>query len=96
MENSGKSEDDDNPDIVDYYGYGDVSVGYRIDDHILKTTARYNPRTNKGGMEISWSYPITKYVRVYAQYYHGYGESLLDYNRSTDRIGLGISLNNVF
>lgn len=91
-----KTEDDDNPDIVDYYGYGDVSVGYRFDQHILKTTARYNPRTNKGGMELSWSYPIAKYVRVYAQYYHGYGESLLDYNRSTDRIGLGISLNNVF
>lgn len=91
-----KTEDDDNPDIVDYYGYGDVSVGYRLDEHILKTTARYNPRTNKGGMELSWSYPIAKYVRVYAQYYHGYGESLLDYNRSTDRIGLGISLNNVF
>ncbi len=47
-------------------------------------------------MELSWSYPIAKYVRVYAQYYHGYGESLLDYNRSRNRIGLGISLNNVF
>ncbi len=91
-----KAASDDNPDIVDYYGYGDLSVGYRFGDHIVKTTARYNTASNKGGMELSWSYPIAKYVRLYAQYYHGYGESLIDYNRSIDRIGLGISLNNVF
>lgn len=91
-----KVEDDDNPDIVDFYGYADLSVGYQFNQQLIKTTARYNPRTNKGGIELSWSYPMTKYVRLYTQYYHGYGESLIDYNRSIDRIGLGISLNNVF
>ncbi|TCJ98862.1 phospholipase A1 [Volucribacter psittacicida] len=91
-----KSEDDDNPDITHYRGYFDLSVGYQYHKHQIKFTGHYNPRYNKGGLEVAYSYPITKYIRFYTQYYGGYGESLIDYNRNIQRIGIGISLNNVF
>lgn len=32
-------------------------------------------------------------MRVYAQWYYGYGESLLDYDRRVNRFGIGIALN---
>lgn len=91
-----KAENDDNPDITNYRGYFELSLGYQFDQHRIKFTGHYNPAHNKGGLELTYSYPITKYIRFYTQYYAGYGESLIDYNRNIQRIGLGISLNNVF
>lgn len=91
-----KAKDDDNPDIVKFYGFADFSLGYHLQKHQFKVTARYNPSSNKGGIEASWSYPLTDNIRLYTQYYHGYGESLIDYNRNIKRLGIGISLNNVF
>ena len=52
----------------------------------------YRPGTKESGFELTWSYPITKHFRLYALYYNGYGESLIDYDESTNRIGIGVSL----
>ncbi len=87
---------DDNPDIQDYMGHGDLIIDYYTETHQVHLKTHYNPRSGKGGAELSYSYPISRYVRLYAQYYGGYGESLLDYNKNIQRIGIGVSLNNVF
>lgn len=91
-----RRKDDDNPDITRYRSYFDLSVGYRLDQHQFKVTGHYNPFSQRGGIEASYSYPITKHIGFYAQYYAGYGESLVDYQKNIQRIGLGLTLNNVF
>jgi len=42
------------------------------------------------GYEITWSYPISKVLRIYAQWFNGYGESLLDYDQRVNRWGIGL------
>jgi phospholipase A1 len=84
------SEDDDNPHMRKYYGAGDVRLGWAPNRNTF--TAMFRPGTEKNALELTWSYPISKYLRVYTQYFNGYGESLLDYNVHTERFGLGVAL----
>lgn len=82
---------DDNPDILNYMGYGELSMGYLFNQHLLTLTLRNNLKSdNKGAIILDYSYPIYKNLYLYVQYFSGYGESLIDYNRSIDRIGVGL------
>jgi phospholipase A1 len=86
--------DDDNPNIEDYLGYGQLNVFYLWQGHRFELLFRNNMQfdDNKSGLQLSWSFPLLKRVSGYAQYFHGYGESLLDYNVSANRIGIGFIL----
>ena len=79
----------DNPDIADYLGYGELRGQYDGDRHRFGLMVR-NP--DRPTVQLDWSYPINQRVRVYAQYFNGYGESLADYNHSVNRIGVGFML----
>ncbi len=83
----------DNKDILKYIGHGDVRLSYNLNDHIFSLMLRNNlhfDKTNKGAAEISYMFPIfSTGVYGYLQYFTGYGESLIDYNRHTDKFGLG-------
>ena len=83
----------DNKDILKYIGHGDVRLSYNLNDHIFSLMLRNNlhfDKTNKGAAELSYMFPIfSTGVYGYLQYFTGYGESLIDYNRHTDKIGLG-------
>ncbi|MBK1700066.1 hypothetical protein CKO41_10515 [Thiococcus pfennigii] len=81
---------DDNPDITDYLGYGEIHVGYELAKHRLGLMLR-NPRHLT--TQIDWSYPLGDTLRLYVQYFNGYGESLIDYDHSVNRIGAGLMLN---
>ena len=83
--------DDDNPRMYKYYGAGDIMVAYAPNKNTF--TAMLRPGTEENGLELTWSYPVSRYLRVYAQYWNGYGESLLDYDVRVERIGIGIALN---
>jgi phospholipase A1 len=85
------AEDDDNPNMYRYYGYGDVRAIWVPNRNTF--TAMFRPGTEKNALELTWSYPISKNLRIYTQYFNGYGESLIDYNARTERIGIGIALN---
>ncbi len=86
--------DDDNPNIEDYLGYGQLNAFYLWHGHRFGLLFRNNLRfdDNRSGLQLSWSFPLLARVSGYVQYFHGYGESLLDYNASANRIGIGFLL----
>ncbi len=86
---------DDNPDIEDYVGRGDLLLVRRLSGHELSLMVRHSLRGGErshGAAELGWVFPIHRDLQGYLQIFHGYGESLIDYNASSTRIGLGISL----
>jgi len=87
---------DDNPDITDYLGYGELTALYRWRRHTFKLMGRGNLSTGKGAAELTWSSrPLLGPLRLYAQVFTGYGESLIDYNWRQTTIGAGIALNDL-
>ncbi|WP_295392491.1 phospholipase A [uncultured Thiodictyon sp.] len=87
---------DDNPDILDYYGYGDLTAIYKWRDHSFQLMARGNPNTSKGAAQFSWTTPpLLGPLRGYVQAFTGYGDSLIDYNWKQNAIGIGVTLNDL-
>jgi phospholipase A1 len=88
------AEKDDNPDIDDYMGYGEIWSCYLRNGYRLAAMLRNNLKSkdNRGALHLEWSIPITKKVGVYIQYFNGFGESLLDYNHGVNRIAIGFIL----
>jgi phospholipase A1 len=84
---------DDNPDITDYMGYGDVMGTYRWRAHEFFVRARNNFSTSRGAAQIGWAFPLGTHLKGYVQLFSGYGQSLIDYNHSQTTIGLGILVN---
>lgn len=83
---------DDNPDILRYMGYGELTAEFRTGTSRIIITARNNLRSspNYGAVQLDVILPIKNEVKFYVQYFNGYGESLIDYNRYNERIGAGI------
>ncbi|CAM4373684.1 phospholipase A [Vibrio agarivorans] len=84
--------DDDNPDIEDYMGNFEATAAYQYESVKFFGTVRNNFSTHKGFVELGVTFPIWKRLRGYIQYTDGYGESLIDYNHSQRRFGIGIAL----
>lgn len=92
--NNEDESSEDNPDIEDYMGYGDIKFLYDLPkEQSLSGTLRYNPSTNKGAAQIDYIYPLSENVNGMVQLFQGYGESIIDYNHENTSIGFGIVLN---
>ncbi|MGP1485900.1 MAG: phospholipase A [Campylobacter sp.] len=87
---------DDNPNITSYIGRADITAFVPIGEHFLRAMLRNNlhfDKTNKGASELSWLFPFGKSgIYGYLQYFTGYGESLIDYNRNINKISIGFSI----
>lgn len=87
---------DDNPGISRYMGYGELTGAWTGGGHTLSAMLRNNVRRhdNRGSIELGWSFPLgrTKPLRGYIQYFNGYGESMIDYDTSSNRFGFGLLL----
>ena len=91
------TQGDDNPDINEYMGSFEITAAYALDEQRFTMMLRNNlDKPNYGAVELTWSYPIKDNLRLYTQYFYGYGESLIDYNAQTQRIGIGFALNDIF
>jgi len=88
--------EDDNPDITDYLGYGQVTALYRWRDNTFTLMGRGNLNTGKGAAQFSWtSRPVLGPMRVHFQLFSGYGESLIDYDWNQTTVGVGVTLNDL-
>lgn len=86
---------DNNPDITDYLGHGDVECLYWHDDHLLSVLLRVRALQadlstpllflNKGR-------PKARALQLHLQLFTGYGESLIDYNQRHTTVGIGVSV----
>ncbi len=91
--------DDDNPDIEDYYGNGDLTFLYAYKKHTFELALRNNLKfedANKGAAELNWTFPLPEFLSTHDSYglfqiFSGYGNSLIDYDREVNKVGLGIA-----
>ena len=89
-----KGDDDDNPDINKYMGYGDLKVQYRFNDkQNVYSVLRYNPKSGRGAVEAAYTSPLKGKLKGVVRGFHGYGESLIDYNHKQNGIGFGLMFN---
>ena len=89
--------DDNNPDIKNYVGRGDMTAFYRWNDHEFSLMLRHSLKggdDSHGAMQFDWSFPISGKLRGTVQLFDGYGESLIDYNHRATYVGVGVSLMN--
>ncbi len=87
--------EDDNPDIENYMGRGDLTLVHTRGGHELALMARHSLRggeDSRGALQFDWGFPINRTLRGHVQVFDGYGESLIDYNHRATYVGLGISL----
>lgn len=88
---------DDNPDIDKYMGNFEFTTTYKWEDQTFSMMMRNNLRSdNKGALQLDWTFPMGSRFKGYLQYFNGYGESLIDYNARTERLGLGVLLTDFF
>ena len=88
---------DDNPDIGDYIGRGDLVVRWEPRDKsqaiAMLLRNNFRKQNNRGYAQIDWATPakLGNAARVHIQLTSGYGESLIDYNHKQSTFGLGLS-----
>jgi len=94
--------DDENPDLKEYRGYVDWVIGAGSKGGLnFWSVLRRGERSGKGSAELNLSFPLSKLSGgdltgwLMLQYFGGYGESLLDYNKKLDsqlRLGIAVAL----
>jgi len=79
---------DDNPDILHYLGYGDLTISYPYKEYL------FSAKLMKKSVQVDWTFPIfgLKNVYGYLQIFSGYGESLIDYDEKVEKVGLGFAI----
>jgi outer membrane phospholipase A len=88
---------DENPGIHRYRGYADLEVGLGKANG-LWVSSTYRQGTDKASVQVDASYPLFDILPgktafyLYAQYFTGYGESLIGYNRKNEAIRFGLSV----
>jgi phospholipase A1 len=80
----------DNADITDFMGNGDVRITYRDKGYEYSAMLRRNFDTKHGAVQASVAFPLVVNLKGYVQLFSGYGQSLIDYNYAQKSIGVGV------
>jgi phospholipase A1/A2 len=93
---------DDNPGITDYIGRGELTGTWHMDKvNTFAATVRHPLRSEgHGSLRLDYFRALGKGnrignlndLRLHVQYFTGYGDSLLDYNRARNVLSVGLAL----
>ncbi|HQC41877.1 MAG TPA: phospholipase A [Verrucomicrobiota bacterium] len=88
----------DNPEIRHYRGHADVKAAVQWADTLqLAGTFRMGDELEKGSMQLDLTYPLgqltanTLDLYLHLQYFTGYGQTLLNYDRREQALRAGVS-----
>lgn len=86
--------DNDNPDISKYLGYGNFLWYKKVgrEGLLLRLGNNFDFDNNRGYLELDFTFPMGRRFLGFVQYFEGYGNSLIEYNRYQRRIGIGIKI----
>jgi phospholipase A1 len=92
-----EGQDDNNPDLTDHIGRGELRAAWLPGRATASLAWRSNFQDwDRGSVQFDWTYPVSEDqpqgLRWYLRLFHGYGESLLDYNFRKTSLGLGVTL----
>ena len=91
------NEDKNNGDLADYRGYFDLQVGIMDSEGMALNSHLWWARKGPS-VELDLSYPMTRLLGkslnfyLQAQYFNGYAETLIDYNKRHDAFRLGFAI----
>lgn len=85
---------DNNPDITDYLGHGEIMFAYSNNQHTFSLKSRNNLESgfSKGALEATWSFPLHIKMKGYIQAFSGYGQNLIEYDMYNTSIGIGFAM----
>ncbi len=91
---------DDNRDLPRYRGYADLRLVVGKADGIqLAALGRMGNRADRGSVQLDLTFPLRRFSKwagltwyLHAQYFEGYGESLLHYNERSTAYRFGFSI----
>ncbi|MBE0392989.1 phospholipase A [Flavobacterium sp. PL002] len=87
--------EDENPNITKYVGDAELEIGTHFGRHEFYTLINHSFSTfEKGNIQLNYVFPIHGHLRGHAQFFQGYGETLIDYNVSQTTLGIGVSFAN--
>ncbi|AKP74683.2 phospholipase A [Piscirickettsia salmonis] len=88
------SSDLHNPDIAHYLGHERIMFAYVFNNKMQASIALTNIESGmkRGAVELDYSFPLTKHINGFVQYFNGYGQSLIEYDHRTQSVGIGIAL----
>lgn len=85
---------DDNPDIEKYLGNFELTITKPYGNQVVELMLRNNLRrhTNRGAVQVDYTFPLKGRFKGIFQVFSGYGDSLINYNDYQNRVSLGILL----
>ncbi|WP_103867059.1 phospholipase A [Aquimarina sp. I32.4] len=87
--------ENNNPGIENYIGRMEVLSAFSRGRHDVSIQAKHSLRggsKSRGSVTLDYAVRILGHLQVHAQLFHGYGESLIDYNHKQTTFGVGLSL----
>ena len=65
------------------------------DDDAELDNAGSGAENSRGAIQLDYTFPLWGRLRGYAQFFNGYGQSLIDYNTNLTTVGVGFLLSDI-